>query len=355
MVTDLKKIWCVIIISLVILITAGCGAGEENDNVVIVYNWGEYIDPDMLDLFEEETGIHVIYDEFETNETMYPRVEAGAAEYDVVCPSDYMISKMIQNDLLLELDFEKLPNARQNIGAQYWQQSEGFDPGNRYSVPYCWGTVGILYNRTMVDEPITSWKQLWDEKYRDEILMQDSVRDAFMVAEKIYGYSMNTLDEKELLTVRDALIDQKPLVQAYVIDQVRDKMIGGEAAIGVIYSGEAIYTQYENSDLEYVIPEEGTNVWIDSWVILKNAPHQENAIKFIDFMCRSDVALKNFEYITYSTPNEAAKALIEDEEIKNSPVTFPDLTRYDNLETYIYLGEEGDMLYNELWKEVKSY
>jgi len=355
MVTDLKKIWCVIIISLVILITAGCGAGEENDNVVIVYNWGEYIDPDMLDLFEEETGIHVIYDEFETNETMYPRVEAGAAEYDVVCPSDYMISKMIQNDLLLELDFEKLPNARQNIGAQYWQQSEGFDPGNRYSVPYCWGTVGILYNRTMVDEPITSWKQLWDEKYRDEILMQDSVRDAFMVAEKIYGYSMNTLDEKELLTVRDALIDQKPIVQAYVIDQVRDKMIGGEAAIGVIYSGEAIYTQYENSDLEYVIPEEGTNVWIDSWVILKNAPHQENAIKFIDFMCRSDVALKNFEYITYSTPNEAAKALIEDEEIKNSPVAFPDLTRYDNLETYIYLGEEGDMLYNELWKEVKSY
>lgn len=212
MVTDLKKIWCVIIISLVILITAGCGAGEENDNVVIVYNWGEYIDPDMLDLFEEETGIHVIYDEFETNETMYPRVEAGAAEYDVVCPSDYMISKMIQNDLLLELDFEKLPNARQNIGAQYWQQSEGFDPGNRYSVPYCWGTVGILYNRTMVDEPITSWKQLWDEKYRDEILMQDSVRDAFMVAEKIYGYSMNTLDEKELLTVRDALIDRKSVV-----------------------------------------------------------------------------------------------------------------------------------------------
>ena len=233
--------------------------------------------------------------------------------------------------------------------------SEGFDPGNRYSVPYCWGTVGILYNKTMVDEPITSWAQLWDEKYRDEILMQDSVRDAFMVAEKIYGYSMNTLDEKELSAAKDALIAQKPLVQAYVIDQVRDKMIGGEAAIGVIYSGEAIYTKYENSDLEYVIPEEGTNVWIDSWVILKNAPHKENAEKFIDFMCRSDVALKNFEYITYSTPNEAAKALIEDEEIRNSPIAFPDLTQYDNLETYIYLGEEGDTLYNELWKEVKSY
>lgn len=309
----------------------------------------------MLEQFEAETGIRVIYDEFETNETMYPKVEAGAAEYDVVCPSDYMISKMIQNDLLMELNFDHIPNAKNNIGMQYWQQSEGFDPENKYSVPYCWGTVGILYNRTMVDEPITSWAQLWDEKYRDEILMQDSVRDAFMVAEKLYGYSMNTLDAQELLTVKNALIEQKPLVQAYVIDQVRDKMIGNEAAIGVIYSGEAIYTQYENSDLEYVIPAEGTNVWIDSWVILKNAPHQENAEKFIDFMCRGDVALKNFEYITYSTPNDAAKALIEDEEIKNSPIAFPDLSQYDALETYTYLGEEGDTLYNELWKEIKSY
>ena len=318
----MNKVWAFLLITIIILSICGCGAGESNDNVVIVYNWGEYIDPDMLEQFEAETGIRVIYDEFETNETMYPKVEAGAAEYDVVCPSDYMISKMIQNDLLMELNFDHIPNAKNNIGMQYWQQSEGFDPENKYSVPYCWGTVGILYNRTMVDEPITSWAQLWDEKYRDEILMQDSVRDAFMVAEKLYGYSMNTLDAQELLTVKNALIEQKPLVQAYVIDQVRDKMIGNEAAIGVIYSGEAIYTQYENSDLEYVIPAEGTNVWIDSWVILKNAPHQENAEKFIDFMCRGDVALKNFEYITYSTPNDAAKALIEDEEIKNSPIAF---------------------------------
>ena len=288
----MNKVWAFLLITIIILSICGCGAGESNDNVVIVYNWGEYIDPDMLEQFEAETGIRVIYDEFETNETMYPKVEAGAAEYDVVCPSDYMISKMIQNDLLMELNFDHIPNAKNNIGMQYWQQSEGFDPENKYSVPYCWGTVGILYNRTMVDEPITSWAQLWDEKYRDEILMQDSVRDAFMVAEKLYGYSMNTLDAQELLTVKNALIEQKPLVQAYVIDQVRDKMIGNEAAIGVIYSGEAIYTQYENSDLEYVIPAEGTNVWIDSWVILKNAPHQENAEKFIEIgraSCRERV------------------------------------------------------------------
>ena len=206
----------------------------------------------------------------------------------------------------------------------------------------------------MVDEPVDSWSILWDDKYADNILMQDSVRDAFMVALKLNGYSMNSLDENELEAAKNSLIEQKPLVQAYVIDQVRDKMIGNEAAIGVIYSGEAIYTQRENPDLEYVIPKEGTNVWIDSWVIPKNAPNKENAEKFIDFMCREDIALMNFEYITYSTPNVAAQALIEDEDIKNSKIAFPDLSQYDNLETFHYLGEVGDELYNNLWKEVKA-
>lgn len=333
----------------------GCGASAGGENgQVIVYNWGEYIDPDTITMFEEETGIKVIYDEFETNEIMYPKIEAGASQYDVVCPSDYMIQKMIDNDLLAELDFSQLPNATANIGEQYWEQSKQFDNENKYSVPYCWGTVGILYNKTMVDEPITSWSVLWDEKYKDNILMQDSVRDAFMVALKLNGYSMNSMDESELETAKQALIEQKPLVQAYVIDQVRDKMIGGEAAIGVIYSGEAIYTQRENADLEYVIPEEGTNIWIDSWVVPKNAPNMENAHKFIDFMCRPEIALKNFEYITYSTPNVAAQELIEDDDIRNSSIAFPDLSQYTNLETYSYLGEEGDELYNALWKEVKS-
>lgn len=336
-------------------VLAGCGSSTGGENgQVIVYNWGEYIDPETIDLFEEETGIEVVYDEFETNEIMYPKVESGAASYDVVCPSDYMISKMIENNMLAEINFDNIPNARDNIGAQYYEQSRGFDPENKYSVPYCWGTVGILYNKTMVDEPITSWAKLWDPKYADNILMQDSVRDAFMVAEKLNGFSMNTKDPGELEIAKNSLIEQKPLVQAYVIDQVRDKMIGGEAAIGVIYSGEAIYTQRENPDLEYVIPEEGTNVWIDSWVILKDAPNKENAEKFIDFMCRGDIAVKNFEYITYSTPNDAARDLIEDEDIRSSEVAFPDLSKYNNLETFVYLGEDGDALYNELWKEVKS-
>ena len=284
---------------------------------------------------------------------MYPKVESGTSNYDVVCPSDYMIQKMIENDLLAEINFDNIPNVK-NIGEQYFEQSKGFDPENKYSIPYCFGTVGILYNKTMVDEPIDSWDVLWDEKYADNILMQDSVRDAFMVALKRLGYSMNTTDEAQVKEATQTLIDQKPLVQAYVIDQVRDKMIGNEAAIGVIYSGEAIYTQRENPDLEYVIPKEGTNVWIDSWVIPKNAKNKENAEKFIDFMCREDIALKNFEYITYSTPNTAAQANIEDEDIKNSKVAFPDFSEYNNLETFDYLGVDGDNLYNEYWKQVKS-
>jgi len=333
----------------------GCGSSDKYPNgKVYVYNWGEYIDDETIKMFEEETGIEVIYDEYDTNETMYPKVEAGASGYDIVCPSDYMIQKMIDNDLLAELNWDNLPNAKANIGAQYYEQSQAFDPGNKYSVPYCWGTVGILYNTTMVNEPVTSWSILWDEKYADSILMQDSVRDLFMVALKQLGYSMNSTDEAELQEAKQLLIDQKPLVQAYVIDQVRDKMIGDEAALGVIYSGEAIYTQRENPNLAYVIPEEGTNVWIDSWVILKDAPNKENAEKFIDFMCRPEIALMNFDYITYSTPNTAAQALIEDEDIRTSEIAFPDLSQYNNLETFSYLGDEADTLYNDLWKEIKS-
>ena len=336
------------------VLAAGCGGSSDSAGEGIVYNWGEYMDPDSIALFEEETGIKVVYDEFETNEIMYPKIESGASSYDVVCPSDYMIQKMIANDLLQELDFEQLPNASANIGAQYWEQAKEFDPEGKYSVPYCWGTVGILYNKTMVDEPVDSWSVLWDEKYADNILMQDSVRDAFMVSLKLNGFSANSMNEAELQIAKESLIAQKPLVQAYVIDQVRDKMIGNEAALGVIYSGEAIYTQRENPDLEYVIPKEGTNVWIDSWVITKDAQNVENALKFIDFMCRPDIALKNFEYITYSTPNDAARELIADDDIRNSPIAFPDLTAYQGLETFSYLGDEGDELYNNLWKEVKS-
>ncbi len=329
------------------------GSSAAHSEQVIVYNWGEYMDPEVIEQFTKETGIEVIYDEFETNETMYPKVEAGAVAYDLVCPSDYMIKRMLDNDLLAKINFDNVPNIK-NIGKTYLEQSQEFDPTNEYSVPYTWGTVGILYNKKKVKEPVDSWSILWDSKYKDQILMQDSVRDAFAVALKSLGYSLNSTDEKQLEEAKDLLIEQKPLVQAYVIDQVRDKMIGNEAAIGVIYSGEAIYTQRENPDLEYVIPKEGSNIWFDSWVIPKNAPNKENAEKFLNFLCRPDIALKNFEYITYSTPNEAARKLIKDDDIRNSKIAFPDISSLKNCETFQFLGDDADALYNQLWREVKS-
>ena len=342
--------------------TDSAASGSADGGELYVYNWGEYIDEDVISQFEEETGITVVYDLFETNEEMYPVIEADAVNYDVVCPSDYMIQKMRENDLLAELNFDNIPNIAQ-IDPAYMEMSQAFDPENKYSVPYCWGTVGILYNTKLLDElgvpAPTKWADLWDERLSGEILMQDSVRDAFMVALKKDGYSMNSESKDELEQAKQELIDQKPLVQAYVIDQVRDKMIGGEAAVGVIYSGEMLYIQDEavslglDYDLEYVIPEEGTNLWLDSWVIPKNAKNKENAEKWIDFMCRPEIAKANFEYITYPTPNKGAFELL-DEDMQNNKAVFPDIDSLKDSEVYQYLGDDTDAIYNELWKEVKA-
>ncbi len=336
----------------------GCGNGhkvqpDDDSNKLYVYNWGEYLDPDVITSFEEETGYDVIYDVFETNEIMYPKIAADPSQYDVICPSDYMIAKMSEVGLLGELDFDAMPNVRANIGEEYWKMSQDFDPENKYSVPYMWGTVGILYNSALIEEPVDSWDILWDPAYNDEILMQDSVRDLFMVALKKLGYSMNTSDPKELEEARDLLIEEKPLVQAYVVDEVRDKMIAGEAKIGVIYSGEAEFTREENPDLTYCIPKEGTNVWLDSWVMTKDSRHKKAAAAWIDYMCRGDIAYQNFEYIYYSSPNTAAREYMDEEELENE-VLFPDLSKYEHMEAYRYLGEETERMYYNYWKEIKS-
>jgi spermidine/putrescine-binding protein len=348
----MKKL-AVLLIALTLCSAMLIGCSEDTSEKVYVYNWGEYMDPDVRDQFEEETGIKVVYDEFQTNEEMYPKIKENAVQYDVVCPSDYMIQKMIEDDLLAEIDFSKVPNLS-NIDQTYLDSSKSFDAANKYSVPYCWGTVGILYNKTMVDEPIDSWASLFDEKYSGNILMIDSVRDAYAIALKYLGYNINSTDKAQIEEATKLLQSQYPLVQAYVVDQVRDKMIGGEAALGVIYSGEAIYTQRENPDLEYVVPKEGSNVWIDGWVIPKNCKNKENAEAFINFMCRPDIALKNFEYITYSTPNKAAREMITDEDIKNSTVAFPEQSVLERCTTFSYLGSELEAFYNDEWNKVKS-
>lgn len=327
---------------------------EEGEDVLYVYSWGDYLSEDVIKQFEEETGIKVVLDEYDTNESMYPRIAEGAEAYDVLCPSDYMINKLIHNDLLQPLDFSQLPNAQKNIGQDFFDQSGMFDREGKYSVPYCWGTVGIMYNTKMVQEPVDSWKILWDEKYKDNILMQDSARDAVMIPLKILGYSMNTTNEDELKAARDMLIQQKPLVQAYGVDDIRDKLSSGEAALGVIFSGEAIKLMKSNPDLRFQpAPKEGTNVWIDCWVIPKNARHVENAHKFIDFLCRPDIAAANFEELGYSTPNTAVRELVEENLGEYVDVAFPPEEVYKGQESYSYLSEALDKLYTKLWLQVK--
>lgn len=327
----------------------------ENTGKLIVYNWGEYLDPEAVKMFEEETGIEVTYDEYETNEAMYPIIAKGAAKYDLVCPSDYMIQRMKQEGLLAEIDWDNVPN-RKNIDKEYWEFARSYDEENRYSVPHLWGTVGILYNKKMVKEKIDSWGVLWDKKYKDNILMQKSVRDAFGVALKYLGYSLNSTDGKQLEEAREKLLEQKKsgVVQAYVVDEVRDKMIAGEAAIGVIYSGEALTCQESNSDLEYVIPKEGSNLWMDSWVIPKGAENKENAEKFLNFLCRPEIMKMNFDYITYSIPSTAGKNLIEEKEYRESEIAFPALDSLKDCEVFQYLGADVDKVYNRMWKEVMS-
>lgn len=355
----MKKIIALFMICVFIVCSlTACGSAGGNSasaGEVYIYNWGEYFDPEAIAMFEEETGIRVIYDEYETNEVMYPLIAKGAAEYDLVCPSDYMVQRMIAENLVEEIHFDNIPNLKY-IGQEYMDASKAFDPDNKYSIPYLWGTVGILYNKTVVKEPVDSWGILWDEKYKDNILMQKSVRDAFGITLKYLGYSLNSTDENELEQAKQKLIEQKKsgVVQAYVVDEVRDKMIGNEAAIGVIYSGEALTCQKENPDLEYVVPKEGSNLWFDSWVIPKGAKNKENAEKFLDFQCRPEIAKMNFDYITYSIPNEEGRKLIEEEEYRNSTIAFPALDSLTNCEPFQYLGAEVDEIYNTKWKEVMA-
>lgn len=347
--------FAIVPVLLILVVIGYCSRGTEKSRELAVYNWGEYMDPEIVKQFEKETGIKVTYDEYETNESMYPIISKGAAKYDLVCPSDYMIQRMEKEGLLEEIDWDNVPN-KKYVDKVYWNFASAYDEGNKYSVPYLWGTVGILYNKTMVDKKIDSWSVLWDTEYQDNILMQKSVRDAFGVTLKYLGYSLNSKDEKQLEEAKQKLLEQKAsgVVQAYVVDEVRDKMIAGEAAIGVIYSGEALTCQEENPDLEYVIPKEGGNLWMDSWVIPKGAENKENAEKFLNFLCRPENMKKNFDYITYSIPSTAGRDLIEEEEYRESEIAFPALDSLTNCEVFQYLGDDVDKMYNDKWKEIMS-
>ncbi len=346
----MKKTFKVIcaLLSLVLVCSALVGCGGEK-TVLNIYNVGDYIDTDVIKMFEKENpDIKINYETFYTNEEMYIKVANKSTAYDVIVPSDYMVERLISEDLLYEIDYDNVPNMK-NIGTQYLDKD--YDPGNKYSVPYMWGTMGVLYNKTMVDEPVTSWKILWDEKYKDKIFMYNSERDTIAITLRMLGYSMNSKDDAELNAARDALIAQKDLVLAYCGDEVKDKMIANEGAMTIAWSGDAFYCIDENPDLAYAIPEEGSNLWFDSLVIPKTSQHKAEAEKFIDFMCRPEIAKMNAEYIGYSTANEAGRELLDDE-IKNDPLRYPDLSTLKNMEVFRY-DKELSRKNADIWQQIK--
>lgn len=341
------KILSLIIVLLMALATAGCS--KEDQVVLNVYNWGDYIDESVIKEFEKEYNIKVNYEDYATNEEMYVKIKSGGTNYDVVFPSDYMIEKMIKEDLLLKLDMNNIPNFA-NIDDRF--KNLDFDPNNEYSVPYMWGTLGIIYNTKMVQEPVDSWDILWDSKYEGQILMLDSQRDSIGVALKKLGYSLNTRDINELEQAKEELIKQKPLLLAYVGDEVKDMMIGEEAALAVVWSGDAVYMMSENKDLRYVVPKEGSNYWFDNMVIPKTSQNKKEAELFINFMCKPEIGLKNTQYIGYSTTNKETMKLL-DSEILNNEVAYPSNDIINNCEVFLDLGDFIKE-YDRVWTDIKS-
>lgn len=343
-----------LVMALAVVLTvvfAGCSSGSEK---LYIFAYGDYFDPDIVDMFEDEYGIEVVYEEYAAPEDMYAKATSGANDYDLICASDYIIEKMLQEDLLLPIDFANVPNFA-NIGDTYKEMSKSFDPELQYSVPHFWGTVGILYDRTKVsDEDVQSWSVLFDEKYADQIIMPNSERDAMLPALKVLGYDLNTTNTAELDEAANMLIEQKSLVQAYLLDEAaRTKVSSGNAAMAVIYNGEAYLAFEENENVAYAVPQEGTNIWMDSWVIPKTAQHKESAEKFLDFMCREDIAAMNFDYIYYSTPNQAVYDSL-DADVQSEKAIFPDQSIIDNSSVFKYLGSDTEKYYTDLWFKIKT-
>ncbi|MBQ9157077.1 MAG: ABC transporter substrate-binding protein [Eubacterium sp.] len=337
-----------------LLSLTGCGkeSGADRKDSLVVFNYGDYIDRETIDLFEEETGIDVKYEEYLTPEDMYTKYSSDVIDYDLICTSEYMVEKMKQEGELLPLDKSGM-DYYDNLDSRYLDLCQSFDPDNQYAVPYLWGTVGILYNEDMVEEEIDSWSILWNEDYRNQIVMQNSMRDAFLVPLKLNGHSLNTTDKEELREAQDMLMKQKPLVEAYLVDEIRDAMIAGDAAISVTYSGDATEAMDSNESLNYVVPKEGSNVWFDCWVIPKSCRHKREAELFIDFMNQEDTAMMNFDYIYYGTPNRAVYDAL-DKETQEDETIFPPEEVLKKCEVYQYLGSEADRYYTRLWKELKA-
>lgn len=329
----------------------------KGQNMILnVYNWGEYISDgsdDSINInkeFEELTGIKVNYSTFASNEELYVKLKVGGIAYDIIIPSDYMIAKLIKENLIQKLNYKNIP-AHTNIQSRFYR--EIYDPNGEYSVAYTWGVNGIIYNKKLVDEEKIDWDILFNEKYKGKILMYYNPRDAFGVAQAYLNYSLNTTKESELRECARILKEQKPLVQAYVMDEIYDKMESEEAAIGVYYAGDSLTMIDNNNDLNFVIPPKGANLFVDALCIPENAQNIEAAELYINFLCEGEVALANIEYINYASPNNAAINIMS-EETKNNKIIYPPSEILDNCEVYITLPEETNLLMEELWNEILS-
>ncbi len=335
--------------------TVGAAATAGQGVTINVYNWGEYIangTDGSLDInaeFTRRTGIRVNYTTFDSNESLYSKLVGGGADYDIIIPSDYMVSRLIHENMLAELDFSNIPNY-QYIDDSF--RNADYDPENRFSVPYTWGVVGLFYNTDYIEEEITSWSSLWDDRYAGKILMFDNPRDSFAIAQLLLGQSLNTVEESDWLEAAALLKQQKPLVQAYVMDRIFDKMESEEAWIAPYYSGDAAILVDNSDNIRFVVPKEGTNYFVDAMCIPATSSHKAEAEAYINFLCDPEIAGANMDYVGYSTPETAAKAYM-DPEMVESPVHYPDEEVLARTQVFVNLPENTGKLIDKLWAEAK--
>ena len=313
-----KLILIAAITAMILTVSTGCSKDEKE--VLNVLNYDIYIDKDLISEFEEENNVTIKYDTYSTPEEMYIKAKAGASSYDLIISSEYMIERMISEGMVNKLNFDNIPNY-QYIGEDY--KNQPYDPNNEYAVPYFWGTLGILYNKTTVDASSDSWAMLWDENHEQRIIMMDSQRDAFAAALKLLGYSLNTVDENELDEAKQLLIEQRPLVMAYITDGAPELMISEEADMALVWSGEAVSAMAENENLDFVIPKEGSNIWIDAMFVPKTTKNQPLAEKFINFLCTKEATLRNIDEVWYSTVHTEAIKEVDEELLNNSAFNIP--------------------------------
>ncbi len=360
----MKKFLATFTSLLIVIFSVLCASAATDDEIsalrgttLYVYNWGEYISDgadDTLDVnkaFEEKYGIKVVYDTFDNNESMYSKLKSGGVSYDVVIPSDYMIQRMIDEDMLEKLDYSNIPNFEKYIPEKYINPS--YDPKNEYSVPYTVGMVGLIYNSAVIDGKPDSWSVLWDKQYKGQILMFNNPRDAFGIAQNLLGIDYNTESELSWKLVAELLKEQKQAAPVYVNDEIFLKMESGEAALGAYYAGDFLTMSDNNSDLEFIYPKEGTNYFVDAVCVLKGSQNKLAAELYINFLLEPDVALANAEYICYASPHSGVYTNPEYAYYGNE-ILYPEDGKFKT-QSYLNLSPETLELMSSLWDDVKNY